>query len=74
MDATEKKAGLFQYLDGVLERNQKKASNRKNRNAIASDRIIIQAVNAYGKLLELEELEALRVEVDELREEVKNRK
>ena len=74
MEETKSKERLFQCLNGVLERNEKKAKNRKNHNAIASDRIIIQAVSAYGKLLELEELETLREEVDQIKEELKNRK
>lgn len=73
MSETKSKEGLFQYLNGVLDRNEKKAKNRKNKNAIASDRIVIQAVTAYGKLLELEQLETLREEVDQIKEELKNR-
>ena len=73
MSETKSKEGLFQYLNGVLDRNEKKAKNRKNKNAIASDRIVIQAVTAYGKLLELEQLETLREEVDQIKEDLKNR-
>jgi len=59
MDAKKHRNKLFQHLDRVLGRAEKKAENKntKNSNALAWNRIIIQAVNAYGRLLSDEELE-----------------
>jgi hypothetical protein len=59
MEAKEHREKLFRHLDGVLERVEKKAINKNTRNgdALSWNRIIIQAVNAYGRILNMEELE-----------------
>lgn len=59
MNVKECRNRLFQYLDGVLEKAEKKAKNSKTQNGdkLAWELRIIQAVNAYGRLLDNEELE-----------------
>ena len=59
MEVKEHRERLFRLLDGVLNRAEKKAINKntKNGDALSWNRIIIQAVNAYGRLLESEDLE-----------------
>ena len=54
---------LFQHLDGVLSVSQKKfaTENKPDKERRAWARILIQAINSYGKLLEFEELE-MRIE------------
>jgi len=71
MDAKERRNQLFQHLDGVLDRAEKKAKNCKTKNGekLAWNRIIIQAISAYGRLLDTEELEE---RVAKLEEELKD--
>ena len=59
MGAKEHRTKLFQHLNGVLGRAEKKVKNKntKNGDALSWNRLIIQAVNAYGRILENEELE-----------------
>ena len=59
MDAKEHREKLFQHLDGVLGRAEKKVKNKntKNGEALSWNRIIIQTVNAYGRLIDAEDLE-----------------
>ena len=59
MEAKELRTKLFQHLNGVLGRAEKKVKNKntKNVDALSWNRIIIQAVNAYGRLIESEDLE-----------------
>ena len=68
MEIKDHRKKLFQHLDGVLERAEKKTKNKntKNGDALSWNRIIIQAVSAYGKLLNMEELEQ-RIESLELK-------
>ena len=62
---------LFQYLDDVLDVSQKKfkTENKTDKERRAWARILIQAINSYGKLLESEELE---IRIEELEEKMKN--
>ena len=71
MDVTERRTGLFQHLDGVLGRAEKKAKNPKTKNGekLSWELRIIQAVNAYGRLLDQEELED---RITKLEEKLKN--
>lgn len=71
MDINEIRNSLYRYLEGVLGRAEKKATNKntKNGDALSWNRIIIQAVNAYGRLLSDEELEQ---RVEELEEKLKD--
>ena len=50
---------LFEHLDVVLSVSQKKfeAENKSDKERRAWGRILIQAINAYGKLLSYDELE-----------------
>ena len=61
---------LFQYLDGVLSVSQKKFNieNKPDKERRAWARILIQAINSYGKLLESEMLE---MRVEDLEEKLK---
>jgi hypothetical protein len=62
---------LFQYLDDVLSVSQKKfkLENKTDKERRAWARILIQAINSYGKLLESETLE---MRVEDLEEKLKN--
>ena len=62
---------LFQYLEDVLDVSQKKfkTENKTDKERRAWARILIQAINSYGKLLESEELE---IRIEELEEKMKN--
>jgi hypothetical protein len=62
---------LFQHLDGVLSVSQKKFAieNKPDKERRAWARILIQAINSYGKLLEFEELE---MRIEDLEEKLKN--
>ena len=59
MEAKEHRTKLFQHLNDVLGRAEKKVKNKntKNGDALSWNRVIIQAVNAYGRLIENAELE-----------------
>ena len=57
MEAKDLRNKLFQHLKSVLDRAEKKAKNRKTKDSLSWNRIIIQAVNAYGRLIEAEDLE-----------------
>ena len=59
MDAKEHRTKLFGYLDGVLCRAEKKVKNPKTNNSdkLSYERVIVQAVNSYGKLIENADLE-----------------
>jgi Iap family predicted aminopeptidase len=59
----EPREHLFEYLDSVLNVSKKKfeMENKLDADRQAWGRLIVNAVNSYGKLLETEELE-LRVE------------
>ena len=71
MNINEVRNRLFRYLEGVLDRAEKKATNKntKNGDALSWNRIIIQAVNVYGRLLSDEELEE---RVEQLEEKLKD--
>ncbi len=62
---------LFQYLDAVLSVSQKKFTieNKPDKERRAWARILIQAINSYGKLLESETLE---IRIEDLEEKLKN--
>lgn len=62
---------LFQYLEDVLSISQKKfkTENKSDKERRAWARILIQAINSYGKLLESETLE---MRVEDLEEKLKN--
>ena len=67
MNAKERREQLFQHLTNVLSLAQKKY-NLKNGQSdgrkLAWGRLIIQAVSAYGKLLETEDLEQRIIELE----------
>ena len=67
MDVKERRNQLFQYLNGVLDRAEKKAKSSKTKNGekLAWNRIIIQAISTYGRLLDTEELEERVAELEE---------
>jgi hypothetical protein len=62
---------LFRYLDDVLSVSQKKftTENKPDKERRAWARILVQAINSYGKLLESEELET---RIENLEEKMKN--
>ena len=62
---------LFEHLDVVLSVSQKKfeAQSKPDKERRAWARIMIQAINSYGKLLEYEELER---RIEDLEAKVKN--
>ena len=62
---------LFQHLEEILSVSQKKfgIENKPDKERRAWARILIQAINSYGKLLEYETLE---IRIEELEEKLKN--
>ena len=62
---------LFQHLEDILDVSQKKfkTENKTDKERRAWARIVIQAINSYGKLLEVEELE---IRIVDLEEKMKN--
>jgi len=50
---------LFNYLDGILALSHEKfeVNNKKDETRLKWGRLMVQAIGAYGKLLETEELE-----------------
>ena len=72
MNAKDHREQLFQHLNGVLGLAQKKydlKNGQSDQRKLAWGRLIIQAVSAYGRLLDTEELEE---RVAELEEKLKN--
>lgn len=70
MDVKEQREKLFQHLSDVLGRAEKKAKNKntKNGDALSWNRIIIQAVSAYGKMLSDVMLDDLEERIQKLEE------
>ena len=68
MNAKERREQLFQHLTNVLSLAQKKY-NLKNGQSdgrkLAWGRLIIQAVSAYGRLLDTEEMEERVTKLEE---------
>lgn len=66
MNAKEQRKGLFKRLTTVLDVAEKKfqINNKRDHTRLKWGRLIVQAVNSYGKLLETAELEQ-RVEAIE---------
>ena len=73
MTIKKSRSSLFRHLNGVLTRAEKKALNKKTKNGdkLSWNRLIIQAINAYGKLLETEDLESMRRDIDKIKEKIK---
>ncbi len=68
MDAKDRRELLFQHLTSVLSLAQKKyelKNGQSDRRKLAWGRLIIQAVSAYGRLLDTEELEERVTEMEE---------
>ena len=62
---------LFEHLDAVLSVSQKKfeSESKSDKERRAWARLLVQAINSYGKLLEYEELET---RIDDLEMKLKN--
>ena len=62
---------LFEHLDAVLSVSQKKfeSESKSDKERRAWARLLVQAINSYGKLLEYEELET---RIDDLEVKLKN--
>ena len=62
---------LFEHLDAVLSVSQKKfeSESKSDKELRAWARLLVQAINSYGKLLEYEELET---RIDDLEVKLKN--
>ena len=68
MDVTDRRELLFQHLSSVLSLAQKKyelKNGQSDRRKLSWGRLIIQAVSAYGRLLDTEELEERVTELEE---------
>ena len=68
MDVTDRRELLFQHLTSVLSLAQKKyelKNGQSDRRKLAWGRLIIQAVSAYGRLLDTEELEERVAKLEE---------
>ena len=64
------------YLDGVLRVSETKFNyaQKADTNRIRWGNLIVKCVKAYSDLIKNEELETLREDVDQIKEELKNRK
>ena len=62
---------LFNYLDGILALSHEKfeVNNKKDETRLKWGRLMVQAIVAYGKLLDTEELEQ---RVAKLEEQIKD--
>ena len=68
MDAKDRRELLFQHLTSVLSLAQKKyelKNGQSDGRKLAWGRLIIQAVSAYGRLLDTEELEERVTKLEE---------
>ncbi len=68
MNAKDRREQLFQHLTSVLSLAQKKyelKNGQSDQRKLAWGRLIIQAVSAYGRLLDTEELEERVTELEE---------
>ena len=68
MNAKDHREQLFQHLTSVLSLAQKKyelKNGQSDRRKLAWGRLIIQAVSAYGRLLDTEELEERVAKLEE---------
>ena len=68
MNVKDRREQLFQHLTGVFSLAQKKyelKSGQSGGRKLAWGRLIIQAVSAYGRLLDTEELEERVTELEE---------
>ena len=68
MDAKDRRELLFQHLTSVLSLAQKKyelKNGQSDGRKLAWGRLIIQAVSAYGRLLDTEELEERVAKLEE---------
>ncbi len=68
MNAKDRREQLFQHLNSVLSLAQKKyelKNGQSDRRKLAWGRLIIQAVSAYGRLLDTEELEERVAKLEE---------
>ena len=63
---------LFKSLNSVLTVSQKKfrMDTKKDANRRAWGRLLIQAISAYGKIMEVEELEEIRQDIDLIKKEL----
>ena len=64
------------YLDSVLRVSEQKfnAFNKVDPLRIKWGRLIVQSVKAYAELIQVDEIEELREEVDQIKEELKNKR
>ena len=64
------------YLDGVLRVSEKKFNyvQKADSNRIRWGNLIVKCVKAYAELIKNEELEDLRLEIDQIKEELKNKR
>ena len=64
------------YLDGVLSVSETKFNyaQKADSNRIRWGNLIVKCVKAYGELIKNEELEDLRLEIDQIKEELKNKR
>jgi len=68
LNAKDHRDRLFQHLNGVLRLAQKKydlKNGQSDQRKLAWGRLIIQAVSAYGRLLDTEELEERVTDLEE---------
>jgi hypothetical protein len=63
---------LKSYLDSVLKVSEKKFNydRKPDSNRIKWGRLIVNAVQAYGKLLELDELETMKEDIEKIKEKI----
>ena len=67
MKASKRRKELFSYLDGVLRKSEKifKKNHSKRQVQLQFGRLLVQAIVAYGKLLETDEHELRILKLEE---------
>jgi len=72
LNATKEREGLFKRLTTVLDVSQKKfeINNKPDHNRLKWGRLMVQAINTYGKLLETTQLDQLAEDVKKIKEKV----
>lgn len=72
MKQEKEREALFKRLKGVLDIAEEKFSinNKKDHTRMKWGRLMIQAINSYGKLLEATQLDELAKEIQGIKEHI----
>lgn len=72
MDAEKRRKDLFTYLDKILRLSEEKFETDRKRQDLRLKwgRLMVQAIVAYGKLLETVQLDDLMKEIEQIKQHV----